>query len=112
MPGLDGPPPLPPNGGGPNSLSYSSMAPPQEGPPQMGPSAGQGQTGAAATRIAMELDASMKVLAQMVPQLAPWAEQSTAQLREQLGALLNNGDLQTSPEPDENRSFPGGRGLL
>ena len=112
MQGLDGPPPLPPAGGGPNSLSYSSVMPPEQGPPQMGPSAGQGQTGAAATRIAMELDNSMKVLAQMVPQLAPWAEQSAAQLREQLGNLLNSGDLETSPEPNENREFPGGRGLL
>ena len=88
------------------------MVPPEQGAPQMGSSAGMGQTGSAATRIAMEIDSSMKVLAQMVPQLAPWAESATAQLREQLGALLNNGGLPTSPEPQENAQFPGGHGLL
>ncbi len=112
MQGLNAPPPLPPAGGGPGSPSYSSMVPPEQGPQEVGSSAGMSQTGAAATRIAMELDASMKVLAQMVPQLAPWAEMATSQLREQLGAALNSGELRTSPESAENRDFPGGQGLL
>lgn len=112
-PGLSLPPPLPPSGGGEGSPSYSSMIPPQEEQqPEMGGGAGLSQTGNAAIRVAMELDASMKVLAQMVPQLASWAEQATSQLRSQLGAILNNGDLPTGAEPSENHQFPGGQGLL
>jgi hypothetical protein len=70
------------------------------------------QTGSAAMRLAMELDASMKLLAQMVPQLGPWAEQATAQLRQQLGSALTQGQVPTTPEPAENTEFPGGQGRL
>lgn len=63
-------------------------------------------------RLAMELDASMKLLAQMVPQLAPWAEHATAQLRQQMGQALTQGGIPTGAEAPENREFPGGQGRL
>lgn len=63
-------------------------------------------------RLAMELDASMKLLAQMVPTLAPWAEMATAQLRRQMGEALTGGGIPTDPEPQENTEFPGGQGRL
>jgi hypothetical protein len=70
------------------------------------------QTGNAAMRLGMEIDASMKLLAQMVPQLSPWAEMATSQLRSQLGQALTNGGLPTGAEPTENSQFPGGQGRL
>jgi hypothetical protein len=108
MPDFGAAPPLPPGG-------YDAMLGPgaePETPPSMGPSAGMNQTGQAALRIAMEIDMAMKTLAQMVPALAPWAEQSTSQLRQQLTSAINGGGMPTGPEPSENRSFPGGQGLL
>jgi len=101
-----------PPGGGAGSPSYDSMLPPAEEEQEIGASAGMNQTGQAAMRIAMELDMSMKVLAQMVPALAPWAEQATSQLRAQLSSAINSGGMPTGAEPPENSQFPGGEGLL
>ena len=111
MANLDAPPPHPPTGGGEGSPTYSSMMP-QDEQPDVGASAGMSQTGNAAMRLAMEVDASMKLLAQMVPQLGPWAEMATSQLRSQLGAALSAGSVPTGAEPSENAQFPGGEGRL
>jgi hypothetical protein len=100
-------------GGGEGSPTYGSMLPQEQQPPDMtGAGMGQNQAGNAAMRLAMELDASMKLLAQMVPQLGPWAEMATSQLRDQLGQALMNGDVPTGAEPTENAMFPGGQGRL
>ena len=112
MPGMSAPP-LPPMGGGEGAPTYSSMLPSEQPQPDMtGAGMGQNQMGNAAMRLAMELDAYMKLLAQMVPQLGPWAEQATSQLRAQLGQALMGGDGPTGAEPSENSMFPGGQGRL
>lgn len=109
---LDAAPPLPPTGGGPGSPTYASMMPVQPEQPDVGAGAGLGQTGNAAMRMAMEIDASIKLLAQLVPQLGPWAEQTTTQLRTQLGQALQAGNVPTSAEPRDNAGFPTGEGNL
>lgn len=108
---MDSLPALPPTGGGPSGPSYGTMMGPQEAP-DTGAGAGLSQTGGAAMRLAMELDASMKLLAQMVPALAPWAENATMELRMQMGKALTQGGVPTGPEPPANDSFPDGRGRL
>lgn len=107
---MDAPPPQPPSGGGPGNPSYSALVPQEQ--PQVGQGAGMGQTGNAAIQLSMEIDASIKLIAQMVPALGPWAEQVTAQLRTQLGEALQGGQLSTSPEPRDGSAFPTGEGNL
>lgn len=105
---LDGPPPAPPMGGGPGAPSYPGLV----GPTDPSGGAGVAQIGGAAVRMAMEIDQAIKLLAQAVPVLAPWAARVTTELRIQLGQALASGGVPTSPEPSDNSAFPDGSGRL
>ena len=80
---------------------------------QGGASPGMSQMGGAAIRLSMEIDQALKLLAQTVPQLAPWVEQTVLGLRMQLATVLQGG-MSASPEPvqREQMSFPDGGGRL
>lgn len=62
----------------------------------------------------MEIDQALKVLAQQIPSLLPWAEKTTLELRAQLGQALNAGAMPTSPVPAgrDAQAFPDGGGRL
>lgn len=106
---LTQPPPQPPNLGTPvQPPTFTGLAGPQ---PSTG--AGENQIGGAAVRMGMEIDQALKLLAQAIPQLAPWVEKTVLELRQQIGNALNQGAVPTSPAPgQDNAQFPGGRGNL
>ncbi len=116
MPAL-GVPPLPP--------AMSGSAAPQPSAPSMmqlagvqgqntagSNTAGMSQIGESAVRMGAEIDQALKLLAQAIPQLAPWVEKTTFELRYQIGTALQSGNVPTSPEPAQNEQFPDGTGRL
>jgi hypothetical protein len=108
---LDGPPPLPGGGGaGPAGPTPADKgAQPQPGAPNPGSS----QVGGAAVRLGMEIDQSLKLLAQALPTLAPWVQRVVMDLRTNLGQALASGAVPTSPAPAaDNAAFPTGTGRL
>lgn len=109
---MSGGPPLPPMGAG--STSPASPTPTMaslSGRSMPPTSAGAGQIGGAAVRMALEIDQALKLLAQTIPQLGPWVEKTTMELRNQIGQALQGG-VGTSPMPQGNDQFPGGMGNL
>lgn len=116
-------PPLPPGMAGtaaPTPQPQSMMqltgmgggATPQGMAPPAAPSAGMSQISESAVRMAAEIDQALKLLAQSMPQLAPWVEQTCEQLRFQVGSALNSGAVPTSPTPSDNSRFPDGGGRM
>jgi hypothetical protein len=111
-----GPPPLPPGMGGaaaqqPAPPSMMQLAGMQAGQPQ-GAGAGVSQVSDAVVRMGAEIDQALKTLAQAMPMLAPWVEQTCMQLRAQIGSALQQGAVPTNPEPMDNAQFPDGGGRL
>jgi len=102
---LDGPPPLPPNAppAQQQGPTYKSLAP--------APSPGGQQISEKAIQVAYEIDMAIKLLAQMVPQLGPWAMTVLPELHQQLGQALAAG-APASPEPQGNAAMPDGGGNL
>lgn len=111
-------PPLPPG------MAGSTGAPAPQ-PPSMMQLAGMGNSaGTPATspgmsqisesvvRMSAEIDQALKLLAQALPQLAPWVEQVTMQLKTQIGTALQSGSVPTSPVPQDNDRFPDGGARL
>lgn len=107
-------PPLPPQGGGPGAPSYASLTggPPQAANPAQSTTPGSSQIGGAAVRMGMEIDQALKLLAQAVPQLAPWVDKVTQDLRVQLGQALSAGSVPSSPSTADSKSMPMGGGNL
>jgi hypothetical protein len=70
------------------------------------------QISEAAIRIASEIDQALKLLAQAMPQLAPWVERTVMEMRYQVGTALQSGAVPTSPVPRDNERFPDGGGRL
>lgn len=99
---MGGPPPAPGVGtqGGPTP-SFKSLSPnAQQGPSQAPqPTPGGAQVGGAAVNLATQIDQALKLLAQAVPSVAPWVEQTVMQLRQQIGQALQSGGAATSPQP-------------
>jgi hypothetical protein len=58
--------------------------------------------------MALELDQSLKLLAQAVPSIGPWVEKTVMELRQQIGNALNSGQVPTNPSPQGARSMPDG----
>lgn len=110
-------PPLPPGMAGqtapqPQMPSMMSMAG-MQGAESMGqPSAGMSQISDTAVRMGSEIDQALKLLAQAIPQLAPWVEKTTMELRFQIGNALNSGAVPTDPMPQDNQQFPDGGGRM
>ena len=98
---LDGPPPMPPMGGGPGAPSYPTMV----GGGGAAATPGGAQVASGVVRMAMEIDQALKVLAQAAPQLGPWVMKTAMELRQQVGQALQ-GNLSSQAAPDAN--FPGG----
>lgn len=99
----------PPSGGGPDMMMLAGMSPQQAGAP---PSSGQSQISDSVVRMGAEIDQALKLLAQAIPQLAPWVEKTTMELRTQIGQALQGGAVPTSPTPQDNSRFPDGGARL
>lgn len=113
MPGdvLGGPPPNPgltagSANGGPSFRSLAGPGPQQQQPQPN--TAGGAQIGGAAVRMASEIDLALKTLAQSIPALGPWVEQTCQQLRQQIGQAINNGAVPTNASPAGAQSMPDG----
>lgn len=108
-------PPLPPAMAGaaapsanqPNMMQLAGM-----GAPAPTPTAGMSQISESAVRMGSEIDQALKLLAQAIPQLAPWVEKTVMELRFQLGTALQSGAVPTNPEPADNTMMPDGSGRL
>lgn len=118
---LGGPPALPPGmanttapgagGGMPSIMQLAGMQSGQMGgTPNMTP--GMTQISESAVRMGTEIDQALKLLAQAMPQLAPWVEKTVMELRYQIGTALNSGAVPTNPAPADQESFPTGEGRL
>ena len=73
---------------------------------------GMSQVSESAVRMSAEIDQALKLLAQAIPQLAPWVEKTTMELRFQVGTALQGGAVPTNPAATDNQSFPDGGGRL
>lgn len=115
-------PPLPPSmaggvapqpGGMPSMMQLSGMGGPD---PSMGgaqtPTAGMSQISESVVRMSAEIDQALKLLAQAIPQIAPWVEKTVLELRFQIGTALQSGAVPTSPTPTDNAQFPDGGARL
>lgn len=121
MPPTLGVPPLPPSMSGaaapqpssPNLMQLSGMGG-QQGSGMGSPdqTAGMSQISSSAVRMGSEIDQALKLLAQAIPQLAPWVEKTTMELRYQIGTALQSGAMPTDPTAQGNESFPTGEGRL
>lgn len=121
MPGMDamggggGQPPLPPTatpagGAAGSGPTFAGLAGQQQQGPQaqaQAPTPGASQTSSALVRLAMEIDQALKLLAQAAPQLAAWVDQTTQQLRSQVGVAISSG-IPGSAQPSGVGNFPGG----
>lgn len=114
-----GVPPLPgnmagsaaPGGGGqPSMMQLAGMG--GEMGMQPGQSAGMSQISESAVRMGSEIDQALKLLAQAIPQLAPWVEKTVFELRFQIGTALQGGGVPTNPTPADNELIPDGSGRL
>lgn len=111
MGGGGGQPPLPPSAspaGGSSGPTFAGLAgnqPPQGGQQPVTP--GASQTSGALVRLAMEIDQALKLLAQAAPQLSAWVDQTTQQLRAQVGVAISSG-VPSSSQPNGVGNFPGG----
>lgn len=113
-------PPIPPGTGAqtpatPNpGMSFQSMAgmgqPGQGATSTMSP--GMSQISESVVRMGAEIDQALKLLAQSLPQLAPWVEKTTMELRYQIGTAINSSAVPTSPTPEDSQRFPDGGGRL
>lgn len=101
------PPGLPAPGGAPPGASPMGGAPGMTTP-------GTSQVGGSVVKLAMEIDQALKTLAQAVPMLAPFVEQTLMQLRVQIGQALQAGAVAGDPSmgSQEQTAFPGGNGRL
>ena len=122
MPPGVGYPPLPPGmgpgaaapqAGGqmPGMMQLAGMAAGQTGD-MMQQTAGMSQISETAVRMGAEIDQALKLLAQAIPQLAPWVEKTVMELRFQIGTALQAGNVPTSPVPADQESFPDGGSRL
>ena len=111
-----GMPPLPPDAAGgvaPQPAQPSMMQLAGLGAGQASPqTSGMSQIAESAVRMGSEIDQALKLLAQAIPQLSPWVEKTTMELRYQLGTALNSGAMPTNPAPADQERFPDGSGRL
>lgn len=80
-----------------------------QGPNQ---TAGMSQISESAVRMGSEIDQALKLLAQAIPQLAPWVEKTVQELRYQIGTSLQSGNVPTDPTASDNQSMPDGMGRM
>lgn len=116
-----GVPPLPGNmqgaaasggGGQPSMMQLAGMGGGSQMGMQPGQSAGMSQISESAVRMGSEIDQALKLLAQAIPQLAPWVEKTVFELRFQIGTALQGGGVPTNPTPVDNEAMPDGSGRL
>lgn len=110
-------PPLPPQMAGaaapqPQPPSMMQLAGMQGAPQGQPNTAGMSQISESAVRMGAEIDQALKLLAQAIPQLAPWVEKTVMELRFQIGTALQSGAVPTNPTPNDNEQFPDGGGRL
>lgn len=79
---------------------------------QQAQTAGMSQISESAIRMGAEIDQSLKMLAQAIPQLAAWVEKTSMELKYQLGTALQAGAVPTDPAPQDNQRFPDGGGRV
>lgn len=119
---FSGAPPVPPSVGAGQAPS-PAMPPPglmqlagMGGPPGMGggpqQTAGMSQMSDSVVRMGAEIDQALKLLAQALPNVAPWVEKTVMELRFQIGTALQSGAVPTNPTPSDNQQFPDGGGRL
>ncbi len=97
----------------PSKMQLAGMQQASPTPSPMGQTAGMSQISDSAVRMGAEIDQALKLLAQAMPQLAPWVEQVCLQLRYQIGSALNSGGVPTNPTPEaDNTRFPDGGGRM
>ena len=112
---LDSPPSSPAPGQMAGGPSYPAMmrgpSQPQPQGPQP-PSPGGNQLGGAAARLGMEIDQSLKLLAQALPMLLPWVDRVTAELRTNIGMAIAQGANPNPAPAADNAAFPTGAGRL
>lgn len=82
----------------------------QSATPGMTP--GMSQISEAVVRMGAEIDQALKLLAQSMPQLAPWVEKTALELRFQIGTALNAGAVPTDPTMQDSQQFPDGGGRI
>jgi hypothetical protein len=99
--------PTPPQ---PSMMSLAGMQSGQQMGQAMTP--GMSQVSESAVRMSAEIDQALKLLAQAIPQLAPWVEQVTNELRNQVGQALQGGAVPTDPSAQDNSRFPDGAARL
>ena len=112
---LDGPPPMQPQGptlAGMTGMQGGPMGAPGGGPaPGGGVTPGMGQMATLAVRAAMEVDMSLKQLAQVAPMMTPWIMQVSEQLKMQVAQAMGAGGVPAMPAGAASQ-FPDGTGRL
>jgi hypothetical protein len=115
-PGMGAQSPTPPGAGGaapmPSMMQLTGMQQPNPAMGGMGQTPGMSQISEAAVRMGAEIDQALKLLAQSIPQLAPWVEKTCLELRYQIGSSLNSGAVPTDPTMKDNEQFPDGGGRI
>lgn len=117
MPSM-GVPPMPPGAPAsapqqtaPSMMQLSGMqGAPGGGAP--GQTAGMSQISESAVRMSSEIDQALKLLAQAIPQLAPWVEKTVMELKYQVGTALQSGNVPTDPSSSDNTQMPDGMGRV
>jgi hypothetical protein len=99
-----------PQQGMPGMMQLAGMQTGQMGSQMQTP--GMSQISETAVRMGAEIDQALKLLAQAIPQLAPWVEKTVMEMRYQIGTALNSGAVPTSPVPEDNERFPDGGGRI
>ena len=115
-------PPLPPSMAGtaapqqgagmPSMMQLSGMGDPSGMGGMQSPTAGMSQISESVVRMSAEIDQALKLLAQAIPQIAPWVEKTVLELRFQIGTALQGGAVPTNPTPADNAQFPDGGARL
>lgn len=110
-------PPVPPsvqNGPqqGPDLMTLAGMNGGGQGMGTPNGSSGMSQISETVVKMGAEIDQALKLLAQAMPQLAPWVEKTIMELRYQMGTALQSGAVPTSPVPNDNQQMPDGGGRI
>jgi len=98
--------------GMPSMMQLSGMGDPSGMGGGQTPTAGMSQISESVVRMSAEIDQSLKLLAQAIPQIAPWVEKTVLELRFQIGTALQSGAAPTNPTPADNTAFPDGGARL
>lgn len=104
-------PPMPTPASLPASPNYAALAGPAAAAPPSaeGQTAGAAQMGTGLTKLGLEVDQALKLLAQMAPVTQEWVLKTTQELQQQIGRALQS-QLSAVGGPDS--AFPDGSSRL